>query len=252
MAEMVFNNAKLILGGFDMSGQHNTLTLNYSAEMLDRTCFGSSARKRKAGLSNVEFRHSGYFGTTDTDKNLYDFVGSTGKNVSFTGGTAIGDPAFLCKGIYSEYSLGGTIGDLMGFDVAGVGIPASPALVQGKIIVAKGGATNMTSEVSTACNIGVGTTAQKFYVSAHTYSWSTVAGGAGFHGIIQVSASSNFSTATNWLFVWDGTTYASTHDARWFSTKAPTTKGFYRFVGWSCAAPGSANVSFMVTGGLAS
>ena len=77
MAETILKNVKLYYAGYDLSGDMNSLTLGHTVEMLDKTVFGSSFRRRKAGLRDMEISGGGFYNTTAGGNNpiLSDSVG---------------------------------------------------------------------------------------------------------------------------------------------------------------------------------
>lgn len=250
MAETVLKSVKVIIGGYDVSGQSNAVTLNYSAEMLDSTVFGSSARKRKAGLTDAQLNVSGWWGSSDVDKNLWDFVGGSVQNVSVTPTTVVGDSAFLLGNIISEYSVGGAVGNLLPFDIVGMSDPQSPAIISGAIMEGVSSSTSTSGFSSTTpVNIGTGSTLQNLYVSGHVTSFSS---GVSFwwRGQLQVSASSAFSTAVNYVNVFSSGAPTTARAGFWATTKAPTTKGWMRLRWFSSGGGVNPKIKFFVTAGI--
>jgi len=215
VSEQVIKNGTIILGGYNVSGQHNTVDLTVSADMLDKTVFNSSFRKRKAGLSDVSFTHSGFFGTTDTDKQIYDRVGSSDAPCTVCPNTgSVQGRAFMFDNVWSEYTLGGSIGDLLSFNGACAG--AGP-IVRGLLGINKAIAA---STQSTALNLGVGATTDYIMANLHITSFTSGPHKADLVG----SCSSGFGSKSTFLsFTATGiTAYTGT-------TKADTAKGFFRF-----------------------
>ena len=221
MGEQVIKNARVYIGDYEMSGQHNTLDFGLDAEMLDRTVFNSTFRKRLSGLLSASFSHSGFFGTTDTDKEIYTRTGSTADVCTVcpnTGGE--GARAFIHKAVWSEYSVGGTVGDLMSFSGAAAG---DGAFVRGLVSVDQTFSNAATTGNSTVpLDLGTGKTGDALVASFHVTSWTS---GNTATINIYASSSSGFGAETHMLEVAPSTAGSGSHFA---TTKASTTLQWYR------------------------
>src|SRR3989304_1664395 len=78
MAVIVFTNAKILLGGADVSGQANRVSVEYSAEALDATVFGAATRTMRGGLKVARADGAGFWqaGATGIDDALFAGVGT--------------------------------------------------------------------------------------------------------------------------------------------------------------------------------
>lgn len=231
MGERMYD-ATLVVGGYNITGKSNTLELNYKAEMLDRTCFGSSARKRVAGLRDFDARIGGFWGSTNVDYRLYNNVGTTAAVMSVFPTSTDGQTAYFARNVHSEYSPSGSIGELLRFDAVAVGSAGSSknSLVRGKLLFARGG-FGTTARVSTgdSINIGVGTTTQSLYAAVHLCQGITSALTSGaFEAWVVGSCSSDFGVGATTMLAISRTTAAS---GAWHSTKMHTTAmTFYKLV----------------------
>lgn len=125
MSVIVLKNAKILLGGLDVSGQSNRVALEYSAEALDATVFGASTRTMKGGLKVARATGAGFWeaGTTGVDELLFAGVGTDDVVLTLfpeaivEGSTSTG-AGFAFKVTQSQYTLGGAVGDLLPFDFA--------------------------------------------------------------------------------------------------------------------------------------
>jgi hypothetical protein len=122
-----FRNAKIFVGGYNLSGDHNAITLAISAEMLDETAFGDSTRIRKGGLIVVDVSGSGHWdgAPAHVGAAAFGLVGVDDQVVTIfadglTEGTAT-DLGFSTKGVLSKYDLKGDPGSLLAFDLAIMG-----------------------------------------------------------------------------------------------------------------------------------
>jgi len=249
MAEHMMQNVKILIGSYDMSGKSNSVTLNYTAEMLDRTCFGSSARKRLAGLIDFDFRLSGYWGSTNVDNAHFAAIGSSERVLSVTASSTDGQTAFLSRAVLSEYTPAGTIGDLFAYDVVAVGTPLGSSgpnsLHRGKILSAQGASTRKGSTNSAAVNLGTATTSQRLYATFHLFEdLTTNVSSGGIKGDIVASCSSGFGVgATTQITIARATAITGLA----YSTKvASTSKGFYRFEGVTTSTAAGGYLNFCV------
>ena len=122
MGEMVLKDAVVKVGTtaapVDLSDHVRSVTINYSAEIHDRTAMGSSARKRLAGLKDfsatVEFNQD--YAASKVDATLFPYVGSTNKwiNIKKASSATTGvNPRFHGKCLLESYSpISNGVGDL--------------------------------------------------------------------------------------------------------------------------------------------
>jgi hypothetical protein len=203
MSEIVLKDTKVFFGGHDIGGQMNNITINYTAEILDRTAFGSSFRKRRAGLQNAEISGSGFYhssgiekGTTSgkPDPVLFGKTGSTVVMSIIPEGSAPNNISYFGKMSAAEYSPGGTIGELLGFTFAAQG--AGNKFVRGKHAITDD-VTEDSNEFSTELNLGTNSTKDKVWAALHVLNVDTT------QDTIQVaikgSSEANFGTETAYL-----------------------------------------------------
>ena len=122
MGEMVLKDAVVKVGTtaapVDLSDHVRSVTINYSAEIHDRTAMGSSARKRLAGLKDfsatVEFNQD--YAASKVDATLFPYVGSTNKWISIkkaSSATTGVNPRYHGKCLLESYSpISNGVGDL--------------------------------------------------------------------------------------------------------------------------------------------
>lgn len=118
MATVVWRNAFFALNGVDYSDQIESLSLDYSAEMLDETAMGDDTRIMKGGLKNwsIEVNAHQDFGAGKTGANLFSLVGTT-TCVEIrplnSCSTAI-NPIFSGIAVLESFPpVGGSVGDLL-------------------------------------------------------------------------------------------------------------------------------------------
>jgi hypothetical protein len=127
MSTVHFRNARIFAGGYDLSGDHNAISIAVGAEMLDETAFGDSTRIRKGGLQVIDVTGAGHWDTAagHVDAVMFGLVGVDGTVISvfangLTEGTAT-DLGFAMKGVVDKYNLKGDPGALLGFDLSLMG-----------------------------------------------------------------------------------------------------------------------------------
>jgi hypothetical protein len=133
MATLIYKNCNIFIDGYDLSTAHSEITLNYSAEMQDETSFGDETRINKGGLEVVNVTGSGFWENAApnlVDDAYFGLMGTDDKVVSlYANGITDGESApggFAFKGVISEFSVGGGVGELLTFNVTieGRGIEA--------------------------------------------------------------------------------------------------------------------------------
>jgi hypothetical protein len=123
MATLIYTDAKLFIGGYNLSADHNELGLDYSSEMQDITSFGDSTRIRTGGLDTASVSGSGFWngGTGNADDALFGLVGADDQVLTLfangiTEGTAT-DKGYAFKSVIANYNIGNTVGDMLTFDL---------------------------------------------------------------------------------------------------------------------------------------
>lgn len=194
MTEQVLKNCKLFVGGYNLTGDMNSLTLNYSADILDKTVFGSTFRQRKAGLLDTEITCAGFWNSSEgssgvsyskVDPVAFNKTGSSDELISvLPEGTGIGNIAWFGKGFAREYGITGNVGEMLGFTFAAVG---DGNMNRGKVLLQGG----LTSE-STQAIINLGKTPPNVTygvgVGVHITGITTTGGAS---AILEVSRSSS-------------------------------------------------------------
>ena len=131
MATLVYTDAKIFISGYNLSADHNELSLEYSAEMQDVTVFGDDTRTNAGGLESATLSGSGFWngGANNADDALFGLTGATKVPlVVFANGITEGtttDKGYAFETVVESYNVGNTVGDMMTFELtaqsAGVG-----------------------------------------------------------------------------------------------------------------------------------
>ncbi len=194
MAKDVFTNAKILLGGYDISGDHNEINAIYSADQVEANAFGLTGVRRFGGFKSLAVDMTGYWecdGTSAIDDILQPLVGSADNVFSFspTGG-AVNENAISTVVTGFEYKPGGSIGKMIGINSAF--FSQGTKVVRGRVLAT--GAKSLT---------GNGTAYENGEVAAGKYLYGilhvTATSGSGDRSIdvaIQSAAASNFASPT--------------------------------------------------------
>jgi hypothetical protein len=220
MAGLILTDCKILVGGYDLSGYHNSLNVEYSAEMLDDTRFGTNGtRSNKPGLKNFSVAGSGFWEDV-LDEVLYNKVGAA-REVLTLGpeGNIEGDKTYFTRAVSGTYNpLSGEVGALLPFDLSFMN--ANSALVRG-VLLAKG--SKAATGNSTGVNLGAALSTQKIYSALHV----TVISATSIIVTVESDDNSGFTTPTTRL---THTTVlgAGTVTADWQQMDGPVTDTWWR------------------------
>lgn len=115
MPTFVLTNARIVVGGYELSGQMNSVNLNYQAEMKDDTVFGTAGtRSNKPGLKQVSLQGNIFWDAT-IDEPRYDRIGAVREVFTVSNlGQTVGDVGYICRGVDGSYNpLTGEVGELV-------------------------------------------------------------------------------------------------------------------------------------------
>lgn len=164
MPTFVLTNARIVVGPYELSGQMNSINLNYEAEMKDDTVFGTAGtRSNKPGLKNLAIQGSGFWDSS-IDQPRYDRIGANREVATVSSlGQAEGDRCFFTRGVDGAYNpLSGEVGELVGFELDMHA--ADTQLVRGAV-----GATGIKTASGNSVGVQLGAIGalQRFYAALH-------------------------------------------------------------------------------------
>lgn len=165
MAEFVLENAKLWLGGYDLSGDMNALALEYGAEAQDNTTFGQDTHSFMGGLKTIRASHEGLWngGDGQVDDVLFARIASQNEPMSIAPETgADGETAYSFQSKVASYAPGAQVGELLAFNVSAEA-SAGP-LVRGTIMH---NAARAASANGVARQLGAVAAGSKLYAALH-------------------------------------------------------------------------------------
>ncbi len=164
MSLLVWKNSKLYLGGYDLSGDMNQMSLKYESDALDTTVFGQSTKRRLAGLLDIAADHKGLWqaGTNLIEDTLWSkFAVANEVMTVFPETGAAGEVGFSFKSLESAYSPGAKAGEVLAFDVSAKGVGT---LIRATCL--ENGVKSATAS-GTARNLGAVSATQKLYAVMH-------------------------------------------------------------------------------------
>jgi hypothetical protein len=100
------SNPTVTINSVDLSDQCTSATVTYTAEALESTAFGDTARKYTSGLQNNEVTVTLYqsYASTETKATIYGLVGTTTTIVLKPSSAAVGtsNPSYTLASAYLE------------------------------------------------------------------------------------------------------------------------------------------------------
>jgi hypothetical protein len=162
MAAQIYQGAELFVDDLDLTGDINTLGLDYGAETVENTRMDDDTRVVAGSLLTVGFSNEGYW-REPVDDALFNETGQADVPVTIAPeGDAAGNLAFFFPALQTEYSPGGSVGDQLAFSVSGSG---TGKLVRGRMAFPK--AARTSSANSAVRNLGSVGADQRLYASLH-------------------------------------------------------------------------------------
>src|SRR5690606_10346044 len=113
MSTFALTDAVIWAGGYDLSGDSNSVTINSEVEDLEVTTFGSSFRSRIGGLRSVSMDVSGFWqaGTGTVDPELFSALGVRNRVVTVAPEDAEGATADMFRAGLFSYEMFGAGGE---------------------------------------------------------------------------------------------------------------------------------------------
>ncbi len=194
MARYVLKNSKLYYDAYDLSGDHNKMTLVLGGKDADSTVFGCSSIARLAGMKSFDLSHAGFaeHDTGKVSKVLYDNRGTAARVLTVCPiAGADGERAYFSKGVSLSYEESGEVGGMYAFTAG--------AHSDGTKII-KGTILGTGAKTETANGVGrelvAVTAAQHLYAALHV---TTISYGATptLNVKIQSSDDGSFSPGTD-------------------------------------------------------
>src|SRR5919108_600432 len=167
MSTLPLLNTKIYAGEYDVSGQTNAVTLDYSAEPLNNTTFASGGTKtHQGGAKSVDLQLGGF---VDEGSNLigefaFNRIGTADVPITCIGqGNTAGDIAYFFKALKTSYPRPMKFGQLYAFSLHAVA--SNGPLVRGQLFVPSGSRTS--SGTSSVVQLGATSSTQRLYAALH-------------------------------------------------------------------------------------
>ena len=240
MANMVLTDSKILVGQYDFSTIVNQINVNFSANMLDVTTFGSGGTKvNRPGLFDVGASAKGF---TDlelvgpslwTDAALFGTIGVVAPLTVAPVGAAEGDRTFSFKSVNATYQpIGGSVGDMLEFEIDAKAVGS--AMAQGGM--AKYGSVSANGN-GTGWQRGALTNfvGKRIYGVLHLMTWVTL---TNIIVVIESAPAANFAAPTTRL------TFATKSAVGWDwqeATPGNVTDAWWR-AKWTISGSGSTTI----------
>ena len=194
LTPLVLTDCRLYLAGADLTGYSNKAELAAKAADLDRTTFASAGwKERTGGVFDGSAMLEGFWQAGDLSQPDDAFWANLGvATVPLTGvptGGAVGDLAYLTRGLETDYTPGAKHGELLAWS-AGLGV--SWPIVRGQIMHPQGTARTASGN-GTARQLGAVDANHALYVCLHVMS---VAGTGGPSLAVAVQSDDNSGMTT--------------------------------------------------------
>ena len=121
------SNPSVTINSVDLSDQCTAATITYTAEALENTAFGSTARTYTAGLQNNTVTVTLYqsYAATETEASIYSLVGTTTTLVlkPSSGAVSATNPSYTISTAYleSHTPINASLGELSTIDLTFTG-----------------------------------------------------------------------------------------------------------------------------------
>lgn len=163
----VYRDVKIYSGGYDLSGDTNQLKLSYAYDKVEVKHFGQECRYNAKGLARLAFDLVGNAYSNDdpagSEDVLYARQGLADVPMTFCPLTgAPGEVGYFAKTMQADLEVGGAVGEMYAFTVAGEG--ENVPLVRGTMLAT--GAKTSTGN-GTAYELGEITAGRKLYACLH-------------------------------------------------------------------------------------
>lgn len=244
LTPLVLTDCRLYLDGADLTGYSNKAMMAAKAADLDRTTFASAGwKERKGGLFDGNADLEGLWAAGDLSAPDDAFWTNLGvSSVPLTGvptGGAVGDLAYLTRGLETDYKPGGKVGDLLSWSA---GLATSWPVVRGRILHPQGTARTTTAN-GTSQQIGALSATQALYVNLHVLSVSATVSPSLTVAVQSDDATGFPSAATQGTF-----TAATALGGQTMKISGPVTDDWWR-VSWTISGT-SASFLFAVSAGI--
>lgn len=160
---MILTNCKILLAGYDLSGDFNRVALAVGAEEKDDTAFGDTSRSAAGGLLTAAVEAAGFWnGGADLDKQIFNRIGTADIPILIgVDGADAGEIGYFLQALEAHYKLGGAVGEKLPFDLSAVASGGHP-LIRGTVLY---NGTSTATEDGTAYQVGAVASGKKLFAA---------------------------------------------------------------------------------------
>ena len=241
MATQILQNAKVYVAQFDLSGDINSVVLDYNADDVEETSFGDDTHKFKGGLKQSTMSMAGgWSGGASNDAVVWTRVGTADVPVSVgpVAGAA-GEAAYLFLAEHRNFTPAGGVGELLRYtsEARGTG-----PLISGDFLF---NGTETATDDGTAFQLGAVAAGKTLYAALHVISASA---GDTLDVTIQSDSVEGFGGTPETQITFTQIT-GGTEASEWKTVVGAITDTWYR-ARWTVAGNGSESFQFVVTMGI--
>lgn len=221
MAVTRLSDAQIFLGPWNVSGLHNQVSVEGTAEMLDSTVFGPGAtRINTAGLMSWSVSASGFWesGTEPNqlaDPNFFNRIGAVECPLTVAPNPDDGGLAYFLKVVQADYSIFGAVGELAPFSLSH---QQSSYMTRGKIALPP--TQKLIAGSGTAIDLGLVSTTENLTAVMHVVQFD----GTTMTMVIESDDNGSFTTPTTRLTL----TAATGVTSQWKNLLGPITDNYFR------------------------
>lgn len=196
MGTFAATNVTTFVGGYDLTGDLNSCTVDLGTDPQVCTPFGSTAVKRVGGLRNVETKQDGYWqsDTDAVDPTVFDGLTDL-QVVTHTPTGTESDVAYFYQAKTFSYEMFGQVGEVVPFSLSAQGARGNGTLsvgaVRGRLLKAKA-AVSATGATGTAYQLGATSATQYLYGAVHLVGTA----GTSITLVLESDADNTFASAT--------------------------------------------------------
>lgn len=227
MAAYTLTDAFAFVGGYDFTGDSNELAVNVNHTTNRATAFGNEWEVNRIGVSSVDWRLAGFWNVSDAEQDDEEWgnLGTRDRVVTFGPGTSTeGSPAYMFRALTTQYTAGGSHGDMAAFNVSAAGSNGQ-GVVRGRLLKAKGD-VSATGAIGTAQQLGAVESGEYLYATLHVFSPGTT-----ITIVLESDDNAGFTSATTRATFSTVTTAGGTWATR---VAGAITDDYYRFRVTAC------------------